>query len=491
MGNLNRAPRKFLVNSLDQTKFGMYTDADGNEHFVDKENGIDISDSTAIGAPEVMVGYGEPENLETIALRLYAPYPADTVDWLCELNLTGVPNKSKGGYVNHEELSRVYSGKVDSLDSSSTAEVTLADKLIAIEDIVKGINHDELRIANAGMAYIVKNLDSTSASTLTITLEDGSTHTVTSTGATGSLSATINADANLNTLMVAYAPLVSNNAAGDITIILPTLTNPSWFLVEGSATATVLDAYLMLAQQKEDIKMTYGGGATTTKWENIPYYMTAGVTSSVSADNGNVTVTVDGTATNLNVASGTAAAKALETAQLIGYFDTTIDKADTDYITALNSATGYTTVAFGPQAFALSNTAGTDLTVFTVSDFSHTWSTEYIDENMFHLFPNLPQYAYQRPQLPVEGKRYFKVKVKFYVDGENNTVFDGITNRHSTVEWYFNEDLMPATVTAATGEYWTDGTNMMSDTILGTEDSNIAQLINKVFTSAIVDADLA
>jgi hypothetical protein len=71
------------------------------------------------------------------------------------------------------------------------------------------------------------------------------------------------------------------------------------------------------------------------------------------------------------------------------------------------------------------------------------------------------------------------------------SVFDGVTPRTSKVEWFFNEDIMPATVTAATGEYWTDGTNMMADTLTGSEDSNIAQLINKVLLGAIVDADLA
>jgi hypothetical protein len=476
MGNLNRGPRKFLVNSLDQTKFGMYTNTAGTRILVDKENGLAIPYATTV---DVVAGYGKSENLETIVLNLFAPYPSETVDWLVELNLTAVPRKSEGGYTNHRELPRLYSGKVDSLNIASGTEVALADKLLALKDIVKYCNHDELRFANAGMIYVVKNKNSTTASTITITLEDGSIYTVTTVGATDSLASVINANTNLNPYMTAYAPTASNNAAGDVTIIVAkTGTNPSWFLVEDDdSTTDLLAAYLMLVQLEEGVKLSYGGGLTTTKWEKIPYYMTVATTSAATADDGNVTVTVDGTGTALNVASGTATAKALETAQLISYFDTTIDKADTHYISVLNAAGVYTTVALGPQTFVLSNTAGSDLTTFVVSDYDHSWPT-LTATDMAHIFPQLPQEAFQNLAHPDDDSRYFMVKIKWQMEGMDNVVLDGYNTRKAEVVWYFKESLMPATVTAATGEYWTEGSNMMSDTILGTEDINIAQVIN-------------
>ena len=495
MANLNRPAHKFLVNSLDQTKFGMYTDSGSIEHFVDKVNGIDIPNDGEMVDPVVVVGYGEPENLETMVLKLFAPYPSDTVDWICELNLTAVPNKAKGGTKNHEELSRSYSGKVDSLNAASGVEITMADKLLAIKDIVKYINHDEQRFVNAGMAYVFHNLNSTSASTIAITLEDGSEHTITSTGATGSLAATLNANTDVNPYMTAYSPSASNNANGDITIILPKLDNPSWYLIEESATTDLLDAYLMLQQEKSNVKITYGGGATTTKWIKVPFYMIEMDADACvnAADDADFTVTVDGTATAINVATNTDDdTKALGAAQAIAYEDTSILKADNYYLSASDVSGVVTVVVFGPKTFAIANTAASDLWAYTVSDFTHKYGTEYKDEVMAHIFPVLPQDAYQMLDKPIPGKRYFKVSVKFFETmGDAISVFDGVTPRTSKVEWFFNEDIMPATVTAATGEYWTDGTNMMADTLTGSEDSNIAQLINKVLPGAIVDADLA
>lgn len=498
MGNLNRGPQKFLVNSLDQTKFGMYTNTAGTRILVDKANGLAIPYTATV---DVVAGYGKSENLETIVLNLFAPYPSETVDWLVELNLTSVPRKSTGGYTQHREVSKLYSGTVDSLNIAAGVEVSLADKLLALKDIVKYINHDELRFANAGMIYVIDNLNSTTASTVTITLEDGSQHVITTAGTTDSLAADINANTSLNPYMTAYAPTVSNNAAGDTTIIVAkTRTNPSWFLVEDSATTDIVAAYLMLEQLEEGVKLSYGGGLSTTKWEKIPYHMVVmDATACVdAADDADFTVTVDTTATALNVTTNTNDdTKSLDAAQLISYADTTIAKASTDYIAALDvpAAGGVeayvTVVALGMEIFTIANTGAGDKWAYTVSDFDHSWPT-LTATDMAHMFPQLPQEAFQNLPHPDADSRYFMVKISWQMEGMDNTVFDGFNTRKATAIWYFKESLMPATVTAATGEYWTDGTNMMSDTILGTETENIAQLINKwTGANTITDALLA
>jgi hypothetical protein len=492
MGNLNKGPRKFLVNSLDQTKFGMYTNTAGTRIFVDKQNGLAIPYASTV---DVVAGYGKSENLETIVLNLFAPYPSETVDWLVELNLTSVPRKSEGGYTQHQEVSRLYSGKVDSLNIASGVEVSLADKLLALKDIVKYINHDELRFANAGMIYIVKNLNSTTASTITITLEDNSQHVITTVGTTDSLGAVINANTSVNPYMTAYSPTVSNNAAGDVTIIIAkTRTNPSWFLVEDSATTDILNAYLMLEQLESGVKLSYGGGLSTTKWEKIPYHMVVmDATACVNAaDDAHFTVTVDSTATALDVTVLTNdSTKALDAAQLISYFDTTIVKASTDYVSALNVAGVTTVVAFGMNIFTIANTGAGDKWAYTVSDFDHSWPT-LTATDMAHIFPVLPQDAFQNLPHPDSDSRYFMVKITWQLEGMDNVVFDGFNTRKATAVWYFKESLMPATVTAATGEYWIHGTNMMADVLVGSPNDNIAELIN-TWTGAntITDALLA
>ena len=230
MGNLNRGPKNILVNTLTNKQFGYYTNAAGTRILADKQNGFAIPYESTFGAPSVICGYGQEENLETILLNMYAPYPSDTVNWISQLNVTAVPRKNDD-VRTHRELSRLYEGIVPSLAIATGAEVADDDKLTALKQMIQVINHDEQRFVNAGMVWVITDEDSDDASTVTITLENGLTKTIAAVANTTSLAAAINADTDLNPYIKAYMPTITNTSATDIYCIIENIV-PCYFLVE-------------------------------------------------------------------------------------------------------------------------------------------------------------------------------------------------------------------------------------------------------------------
>ena len=217
MGNLNRGPLHVLVNSVDQTVFGVYTTLEGEKVLVHKPTGISIPGKTSSSDPyNVNVAFGSTvDAVKEIALfSLVAPYPADTHNYEVILNLTRV-GRRQGGIDSHRRESKAYSHRIIQLGAVSGTEINDDDKLAAIKGIVMLCNNDPMRSANLGMTYVVENDDYSDATTVKITLQDGTEYTVSTSGGTGtvtnSLAYAINNTPGLKDYVKAYGSTKSIN----------------------------------------------------------------------------------------------------------------------------------------------------------------------------------------------------------------------------------------------------------------------------------------
>lgn len=487
MGNLNRGPKKVLVNTLTNKNFGMYTNSAGTRILVYKNTGLAIPYESTFGAPEVMAGYGDVENMETVLLNLFAPYPSETVNWVAELNIKAIPMRNSD-VRTHRELTRNYSGLVESLAIASGVEVADADKLTAIKQIVQGINHDDRRFCDATMVYAVTNDDTSDNSTVVITLENGLTKTLTA-ATTASLAAAINADTDLNPYMTAYEATANSGAVVSNCVIEG--TSPVFFLVEDGTDTTVQGFWIKLTQTETNVNLSYGGGLTTTKWEKTPFVKIELDGSSIANDNtddADITLTIDGTDYAINTSGANRDAKLLSTAALLcvnglgpdSIFIAAIDIPASDVVNV---------VAIG-EAMTIANTAAGDVYVITPEDLEYSQAT--LDAKaMSQIFPNLPGNEFQVIDLPDPNSRYFKLKIKWNMEGDDNVVFDAMNVRKGDVEFYIKESLMPTLLADTTKDYWVNGTNMMTDDATGAN-RHFAELIN-IWTGAstITDAILS
>lgn len=490
MGNLNRGPKNILVNTLTNKQFGYYTNAAGTRILADKQNGFAIPYESTFGAPSVICGYGQKENLETILLNMYAPYPSDTVNWISQLNVTAVPRKNDD-VSTHRELSKLYEGIVPSLAIATGAEVADDDKLTALKQMIQVINHDEQRFVNAGMVWVITDEDSDDASAVTITLENGLTKTIAAVANTTSLAAAINADADLNPYIKAYMPTITNTSATDIYCIIENIV-PCYFLVEDGTDTNVEKFYLKLEQIEKNVALTYGGGTTETKWERVDYFRyTLDAAACVNAaDDANVTVTVNGTDTAITISVLTNdSTKALDLANQFSTAGVVTIPANC-YPAALNAAGIVTMLIIGAETFDVDNTAGTDLWDIEEVELKHKWAL-LNNKDMSAIFPNLPGNEFQVVDLPDPNSRYFMLEIKWKYEGDDNVVIDGLNIRKGFVCYYIKESLMPTALADTTKDYWVDGTNMMTDSTAGAN-RHFAELINKwTGASTITDAILA
>jgi len=487
MGNLNRGPKKVLVNALTNKNFGLYTNTAGTRILVHKDSGVAIPYSSTYGNPEVVTGYGQQENMEVVLLNLFAPYPNETVNWVAELNIKAIPMRN-ADVRTHRELTRNYSGLVESLAVGSGVEVADADKLSVMKQIVQGINHDPLRFCDATMVYAVTNDDTSDDSTVVITLENGLTKTLTA-ATTASLAAAINADADLNPYMTAYEATV--NAGNIISNCVIEGTDKAFFLVEDGTDTTVQGFWVKLTQVETNVNISYGGGLTTTKWEKTPFVkieLDGSGLADGAGDDADITLTIDGTDYSINTAGANRDAKLLNTAALLGVNGL---GPDSIFIAAIDipASDVVNVVAIG-EAMVIDNTAAGDLYVITAEDLEYSQAT--LDAKaMSQIFPNLPGNEFQVIDLPDPNSRYFKLKIKWNMEGADNVVFDALNVRKGDIEFYIKESLMPTLLADATKDYWVNGANMMTDDATGA-DRHFAELIN-IWTGAatITDAILA
>jgi capsular polysaccharide biosynthesis protein len=491
MSNLNRGPKNILVNTLTNKQFGYYTNAAGTRILADKQNGFAIPYESTFGAPTVVCGYGQEENLETILLNMYAPYPSDSVNWISQLNITKVPRKNDD-VRSHMEISKLYEGIVPSLGIASGVEVADDDKLTALKQIVQVINHDEHRFVNAGMVWVITDEDSDDASGVTITLENGFTKTIASVANNTSLAAAINADTDLNPYIKAYMPTVTNTSATDIYCIIENIV-PCYFSVEDGTDTNVEKFYLKLEQIEENVALTYSGGTTETMWERVDYFRyTLDAAACVdAADDADVTVTVNGTDTAINITVNTNdSTKALDLANQFSTAGVVTIPANC-YPAALNTAGIVTMLIIGAETFDVANTANTDLWDIEEVELKHKWALLNA-KDMSAIFPNLPGNEFQVVDLPDPNSRYFMLEIKWKYEGDDNVVFDGSNARRGHVCYYIKESCLPANIlTDNTKNYWVDGNNMMTDSTVGAN-IHFAELINKWTNAAtITDAILA
>jgi hypothetical protein len=402
--------------------------------------------------------------------------------------MRAVPRRD-GVVRSHRGLARAYTGIVHSLDTAVNNTVSIADKAIALKQIVQGINHDKYRFANAGVVWTIEDEDSDDASGLTITLENGVSVVIASVADTTSLAAAINANTELNPYIKAYMPTVTNTDSTDYRCIIESIT-PLYFDVTAGADVNISNVYLKLEQLEDNVTLNYEGGTINSMWEKMKFSEWTMTASATSAVNANFTMTIDESDYAVTILTGVAAPKALEAAQKLSLLGTVAVPSST-YLTGLNVAGVLTIKSIGADVTDVINTAGSDLwTVIIESSFIHEWAL--LDaEDMAELFPNGYGNEFQNTDLPDPNERYFLVSVGYESEAHDNTVMDGRIGRVGRVNFYIKESLMPATIAAATGEYWSNSTpNKMSDTAV--EEYNIVELINWWYGSTLItEAKLA
>lgn len=494
MGNLVRGSEKILVNSVDQTIFGAFIrSADSVRMLVHKPTGIHIPGTAS--TMSVKCGYGQEEVLETMLLNLYAPYPCETCNYVSVMNMQSVPFKN-GRVETHREEYRPYTAKVDSLSIASGTEIADADKLSIYRQLVPNINADKYRFVDAGMVWVVTNEDSDDASTLTITLQDGTEHLIT-VAATDSIATVVNANTSLNPYIKAYTPSVTNSNDG-YTCIIESIA-PVFFEVTAGTDTSVDAFYVKLEQKKTSCQLIINGGSANSLWEKIPYNkitLGKGTMANDATTDADCDIVIDSTTIEISPAGANIAAKLLNAAEEMSISTATGTLTNT-YMAALDvAAVGLTLIVIGKEVVSVKNHAVSDLLDISIQQMSYQMATKDWMA-MAQIFPDGYGQEFLRKEHVDPTARYFWVSFEWKTDEYDNVTMNGNITKTSRVEFYIKESQMPATVAAATGEYW-DGavTNMMSDTLPSVPTLNIAELINWAgnwngTTTGITDTKLA
>jgi hypothetical protein len=500
MGNLVRGPRRFLINRLDQTIFGGYIAniADDLEMtgpiFVHKPTGTRIPADNA--NVNVVAGYGQPENLETIVLDLFAPYPCQVCNYVAELNVS-VMGRKQGTLINHREYARVYQGHIPSLEIATDQELSHTDKVNLLKQIVVGVNHDKKRAVNAGLIWVLTDLQADDTCSFQLTLQNGVVKIYTTTNA-NNLADLINADDDVNNHVRAYSTGIEPNAdTVDIKVIVESIS-PASFEIESleEDNGEVNAVYLKLEQVMENVAINVDGGTSQTKWQRVNYTRFELDSSGLAADadDGNITVTIG--EEDYAIAAGTnlIAEKPGAIAEALSIMNETAGVPASNHTAALVDTSGADDVvivlSLGTPITAIVNTAVTDLWVITQSDFNHQWPTLSASD-MAQLFPNSYGNEHQYSELPDPSSRYFMIDIKWMRSNYDNVVTDGLIFATNHVTFYIREDLLPLVADGTTGTLmWEEGVNMMQDDLANiTQDIDFIGLFNLLFGGAVAGED--
>lgn len=474
MGNLNRGANRILVNTCNASIFGVYRTSAGVNVLVHKPTGIAIPglDTADVNKFNRQINFGcsYAGNKEVMLLDMVAPYPASTSNYSAALNLRR-DGRKQGWVDSHRVESRVYGYVVPALAAASGTELASADKLTIIKSIVEQINNDSDRFVNAGMTWVVSQDTYNSAATVIITFQNGTAYTVT-TSTTDGLAAAINTTSGLNTYVKAYGPTTNHDAA-NIRVVIETIL-PCYVSVTAGTNVTSKEFYVKLEVQEEDFQIIPGAGQTNVMWTKVEHsrwlLSTAGCGD---ADADAITnITVDGADYTLTPATNTNdTTKALCLAQDMAV---ALSGAPTDfYIGALSVTNSITVISIGKAITDVKDggVTGGGLTwnvTAVETDITHRWS-RLQTKDMFDLFPNGPENAFQHVDLPVVGADYAMIDLSWDSEHYDNVIMDGIIQKRGHVQFYILKSLLPATYTySATDKDWwkvnaSINTNFMDD----------------------------
>lgn len=450
MGNLNRAPRHILVNTVDQTIFGAYKDENGLPYLVHKPLGLYIPGriSSTVDPCNIDVQFGSTvDNVKEVALfSLDAPYPADTHNYSFILNMTRI-GRRQGGIDSHRRESKAYGTSIVALGAASGTQINDDDKLKAVKDIVTLVNNDPGRFVNAGMTWVIKNEDYSDATTIKITLQNGTEYTVATSGGTGttdtSLAYAINNTLGLKDYVKAYGATVAS--ADNQYLIIENIV-PCYFEVEEvtSGDAEVVAWYLRCEVQEEDYMVEFGSGTASNVWVKVPHtrYEIDATACVNAADDADASVTSGSYSALLDVTVNTNdATKCLNLAQLLG---TALSTFPTNvYSAALNTSTTVSSIIIGVEA-TIAPTAGTDLIVCTKTEIKHRWSRLDTAE-LYDLFPIRPEEAYMTIERPALNKDYCKLTISWDMTNHPDVdIMDGYVTKQGEVIFYILKSELPA-----------------------------------------------
>jgi len=483
MGNIVRGPLHILVNQLDQTIFGAYTATVGTPQgriLVHKPSGTKIP---ADNVQDITVGYGEPENLETMVLDLFGPYPCRVCDYVAELTLTSVGRK-QGTKVNHREVSHTYQGIIPSLEVPTGTEISDANKLSILRQIITSVNHHNKRVANAGMMWVVTNPETETDYTVTVRLQNGVEVTF-ELDEIDDLADEINSNPNLNPFIRAYGTGV-DPTANQIKYIIESI-QPCYFELEvATVDALIVNGFFLKLEQVEThVKMTYGGGVTNTMWKRVDYTRFELDSSDLAADttaDAAITVSIGEQDYDIANVETDLADKIAVIAEALSSFNEVANVPASNHTAALVDSGIVTVVSLGTPITAIANTVAlTDLWIIEQINLNHVWSL-LDDVAMAQIFPNSYGNEHQFKDLPIPGERYFKINIIFSKSGYGHTLPDEATIKINEVHFYIRESLLPLVADGTTGTlYWEEGINMMADNLADiTQDIDFIGLFNLV-----------
>lgn len=455
MGNLNRGPRHILVDEVNANNFGVYKTQKGDNVLSYKPAGILIPKGTKTNV-QFAFGCTEDGNKETMLLDLNAPYPCEACDFDVTLNLRR-QGKRQGGIDSHRNEAKAYSHRIASLAAASGTELADADKQAAMKAIVMQINHDRERFVNAGMFWVIEDDDYNGASTVTITLQNGVSYTVT-TVSTGGLAAAINGTTGLSDYVTAYGP--TTGAVDNERVIIESKT-PNYFLVEAVTKATVLAYYLKLDVQLDNYEIIHGGGASTVTWTKMAHsrWTLDYSDATTAADDMDITL-VDSDGNEYDVTTTGAAATPDATALALSQglsSDSITGMASSAYLAATANTTDDTIslVTVGVEIADI-EPEGTDEAITAVEiPVKHKYG-RLTTEDMNDLFPLLCEHNFRPNWAPNidQNADYCMISIE-WDDPEHPDVDvpDGYLAQRGHVIFYMKKSLLPATYSYSDSDF--------------------------------------
>lgn len=304
--NLKYQTQQFLLTSIDTTILDIYADVNSVKKLVYKPEGFEIpGGTTATWSKQVT----EPATKKIVGVKLSRQIPSanSPLTTSYDYGIRIVKKYKTPAYIDNTEYwpnGKWYGGVYPVLTIPASPGNLYADSdALAMEAEIMNLITKDTGMArpidgaavNARRAYIVTDDVNSDATTLLVTLADGTAVTVTASGAAaGQLGVGFNGDANVNTVLKCYW-LEAVSATVDKYLITSVANDYEFTLADGTD-STVGDRYILLDSKHDDVLFDVYvdpifGDATTT-------FNLIDITSSDSyAAASNMLVNVDGTST--------------------------------------------------------------------------------------------------------------------------------------------------------------------------------------------------
>lgn len=248
MQNLKNPNKDILINELTVKDFGMYEDElTSNNMLLFKKHGLELPDDGSGSYATVVKGCANPGVLDSVTVVLNAECPCDECNY--EYGITLIKRVKHPGVMNFDYVPerRIYYGKLDSIDCTA-GYITDAHLLIMENDLLSQMKDSEMSysFSEARRFYKVIDDDSSDASTITITDENGvATPITTGGGGTNDLVNKINDDSTVSAYVFAFA-------TADDELFLTSVKPGYLFTAEAGIDVTIVERGLWIQSKRDE-----------------------------------------------------------------------------------------------------------------------------------------------------------------------------------------------------------------------------------------------